>query len=57
MDPKVDTIIERSKKWKHEMLELREILHSASLRETVKWNAPCYTYDNKNVILVYQLKD
>ena len=57
MDPKVDAIVERSKKWKNEMLALREILLLSTLTETVKWNAPCYTFGSKNVLLVYQLKD
>ena len=57
MDPKVDAIIERSKKWKPELETLRDILLATPLTEDFKWRAPCYTYENKNIILVYQLKD
>lgn len=33
--------------WQDELLSLRRILLSASLKETVKWGMPCYTYEGK----------
>ncbi len=36
--------------WKEEVLYLREIVLSCGLIEELKWGAPCYTYEGKNVI-------
>ncbi len=36
--------------WQGELLVLRKILKSTDLLETLKWGAPCYTLDGKNVV-------
>lgn len=36
--------------WKELLLQLQEILQQYPLIETIKWNAPVYTYKGKNVI-------
>ena len=36
--------------WRNELKRLREVLMSTGLEETVKWGAPCYTLDGKNVV-------
>ncbi len=46
----VDDYISGSEQWGAELTKLREILNSTGLTEEVKWGAPCYTYDGKNVI-------
>lgn len=46
----VDEYIESSEYWHDELLRLRKILQSTKLDETVKWGAPCYTFDGKNVV-------
>ena len=33
-----------------ELLTLRDIVRSTGLVETVKWGAPCYTHNGKNVV-------
>ena len=46
----VQDYIEHHKNRKSELLFLREIICETELEETVKWGAPCYTIDDKNVI-------
>lgn len=46
----VDAYIADGRAWQGELKRLREILLSTGLREEVKWGAPCYTYDGKNVV-------
>ena len=46
----VDDYISGSEQWSTELTKLREILNSTGLTEEVKWGAPCYTCDGKNVI-------
>ena len=46
----VDDFIAGSESWQDELKRLREILLSTELDETVKWGAPCYTFQGKNVV-------
>ena len=46
----VDEYISSSKQWNNELQELRKIILNTDLEETVKWGAPVYTFDNKNVV-------
>ncbi|QDV45485.1 hypothetical protein Enr13x_53640 [Stieleria neptunia] len=46
----VDEFIAGSESWQDELKRLREILRSTELDETVKWGAPCYTYEGKNLV-------
>lgn len=46
----VDSYIATSDQWGAELAKLRDILTATELSETVKWGAPCYTYDGKNVV-------
>lgn len=36
--------------WPKELKQLRKILLSTKLVEGIKWGAPCYTYNGKNVV-------
>jgi len=45
-----DQFFAATKEWKAELAELRSILGSTELEETVKWGAPVYTFDGKNVV-------
>ena len=47
-DPNI--FFESLDKWKNEALMLREIVLSTGLTETIKWGAPCYTFNNENVV-------
>ncbi len=56
MNPQVDKYIRQSKKWQSELTELRRILLACPLTESFKWRAPCYTFENKNVAILGELK-
>ena len=45
----VDEYIELSE-YSAELSKLREILLSTGLKEELKWSAPCYTYQGKNIV-------
>lgn len=46
----VDTYMENQSNWREELEQLRTIINSTDLEETVKWGAPCYTFNGKNVV-------
>lgn len=46
----VEEYLEINSHYKNELDLLRELLLSTELEETVKWSAPVYTINNKNVI-------
>jgi len=46
----VDDYIQSSAQWRNELAQLRSVLVSTELTEEVKWGAPCYTFDGKNVV-------
>ena len=46
----VDEYFEVNSQWSEELLVLREIILSTEVDETMKWNAPVYTINGKNVI-------
>ena len=56
MDAAVDAYIGRSKKWPAEMVELRSILADSELEESLKWGKPCYSFDNKNIVIMQEMK-
>lgn len=55
--PKVDAYLERAKKWREEFEQLREIALASKLTEDLKWGEPCYTLDNKNIVLMHGFKE
>jgi len=46
----VDEYVQDAEIWRQELMRLRTILNSTGLVEEVKWGAPCYTYNGKNVV-------
>ncbi len=50
MENKVDIYIEKKEKWSHELSVLRKALLEVPLEETIKWGAPTYTFDGKNIV-------
>ena len=57
MNPKVDIYLSKAKKWQEELVKLRMILLDCQLTEELKWGAPCYTYQNSNVVIIQAFKD
>ena len=56
-DPKVDAFIANAKKWQEELKKLRAILLDSELTEEFKWSQPCYTFREKNVIVIGGMKE
>jgi uncharacterized protein YdeI (YjbR/CyaY-like superfamily) len=56
-NPKVDGYLKRAKKWQEEMAKLREIILACGLTEELKWGKPCYTFQEKNVVLIIGFKN
>ncbi|MBT2667147.1 YdeI family protein [Bacillus sp. ISL-4] len=57
MNPKVDEFISKAKKWKEEYETLRNIVLDCELTEEFKWMHPCYTFENKNIVLIHGFKE
>jgi len=43
--------------WTSELKYLRTIVLDCGLIEEFKWGAPCYTFQNKNILMVSALKN
>ena len=56
-NPKVDEFIRRSRQWQEEYKRLRDIALDCELKEEFKWMHPCYTFEDKNVVLVHGFKE
>ena len=46
----VEDYIEKNTHFSEALILLRSIINTTELKETIKWNAPVYTLNNKNVI-------
>ena len=56
-NPKIDPYFNKLKQWKAEFELLREIVLDCGLTEDFKWMHPCYTFDDKNIVLIHGFKD
>lgn len=56
-NPKVDTILEKEKRWHEEFKQMRAIALSTGLTEDIKWGQPCYTLGKSNVVLIHGFKE
>ena len=50
MNPKVEEYISKKEKWQKELKTIREIFLNLPLEETIKWGAPTYVFNGKNVV-------
>src|SRR5688500_13150179 len=57
MNPKVDKFIDRAGKWGKEVDQLRAIVLDCGLMEELKWGVPCYTFQEKNIVLIHVFKE
>lgn len=57
MNQNVTNYINRSKQWKEELQAIRKILLETGLVEEFKWAAPCYTQNNKNIVILAPFKE
>ncbi|UKS29427.1 YdeI family protein [Paenibacillus sp. HWE-109] len=56
LNPKVDGFLNKAKTWKEEYEKLRNIVLDCELTEEFKWMHPCYTFQNKNIVLIHGFK-
>jgi uncharacterized protein YdeI (YjbR/CyaY-like superfamily) len=57
MNPKVDEFLSKAKQWQEEFEKLRMIILDCQLTEELKWGVPCYTFQEKNVVLIHGFKE
>jgi len=56
-NPKVDEFLNNTTKWQAELKKLRSIALDCLLVEDFKWKQPCYTHQNKNIVLIHGFKE
>jgi uncharacterized protein YdeI (YjbR/CyaY-like superfamily) len=56
-NPKVDVYLSKAKKWQEEFEKLRKIILDCQLTEELKWGVPCYTFQNRNIVLILGFKE
>jgi uncharacterized protein YdeI (YjbR/CyaY-like superfamily) len=57
MNSKVDSYLLEATKWQTELKHLRKIILDCNLNEEFKWNNPCYTFQNNNIVLIHGFKE
>lgn len=57
MNPKVDFFFEKATKWQKEFEKLRRIIVDCGLTEELKWGNPCYTFGERNIVLIHGFKE
>jgi len=57
MNPKVDWYFEKATAWQKEYQQLRKIALDCGLTEELKWGCPCYTFENRNIVLIHGFKE
>jgi len=57
INPLVDQFIASADQWQVEYEALRSIIREFPLIEELKWGVPCYTLNDKNILLVHGFKE
>ncbi len=57
MTPEIDEFLRNSETWREEFEALRKIILDCGLTEELKWGVPCYTFQDKNVVLIHGFKE
>lgn len=57
MKSAVEEYIQKAKNWQAEMTLLRSICLECHLTEVIKWGKPCYTYNDKNIVIIQNFKN
>jgi len=56
-NPKVDFYFDKARKWQEELQRLRTIVLDCGLTEELKWGVPCYTFQQRNIVLIHVFKE
>ena len=57
MTKEVEKYLNSLKKWQEELIRLHELILDCGLTEEFKWKHPCFTYNNKNIVLIQGFKE
>ncbi|HNP22417.1 MAG TPA: YdeI/OmpD-associated family protein [Panacibacter sp.] len=57
MNPGVDFYFDKEKNWQKEIEQMRLIALDCGLEEVLKWGCPCYTFEEKNIVLIHVFKE
>jgi uncharacterized protein YdeI (YjbR/CyaY-like superfamily) len=57
MNPKVDVYLSKAQKWQEELKKLRMIILDCGLTEELKWRAPCFTFQKRNIVIIQGFKE
>jgi uncharacterized protein YdeI (YjbR/CyaY-like superfamily) len=57
MNPDVDTYLSKAKNWNEEASFLRNLLIECGLTEAFKWRAPCYMFEDSNIVMLHLFKE
>ena len=57
MNPKLNGFFKKADKWQAELQKLRKIVLDCGLTEVMKWGQPCYTSENRNIVLIHGFKE
>ena len=57
MNDKADFYFIKASKWQQEISKLRMIVLNCGLQEELKWGVPCYTFQNRNIVLIHVFKE
>jgi len=55
-NPHVDIYLSKAQKWQEEVKMLRIIILDCELTEELKWHAPCYTFQESNIVIIQVFK-
>lgn len=57
MKKNIEAFFEERKKWKAAYTHLRKLILDTGLNKEFKWGKPCYTFQDKNIVLIHGFKD
>lgn len=57
MNPSVDAYLSKAKNWSEEAAVLRKLLIDCGLTEAFKWRAPCYMFQDSNIVILHLFKE
>ena len=52
-----DAFFQKPQPWQQELLVLRNILQTEPLQESIKWGKPCYSWEDKNLVILQPFKN
>jgi uncharacterized protein YdeI (YjbR/CyaY-like superfamily) len=57
MNPEVEFYFSKASKWQEEFKKLRMIILDCGLTEELKWGCACYTFQERNIVLIHGFKE